>query len=93
MSEKHHDISPVRDASVDEGQISAEKQMRDIGADLYLEVRQYSREELESERKIVLRKIDWVIMPMVILLSQIPTVQHHAKTQPPDLHNLHDPIP
>jgi hypothetical protein len=65
MSEKHDAISPARDPSVEEGQIAAEKQMRDIGADLYLEVRQYSREELESERAIVLRKIDWVIMPMV----------------------------
>jgi hypothetical protein len=52
---------------VDEGNIAAEKQMRDIGADLYLEVRQYSREELDAERKIVLRKIDWIIMPMVTL--------------------------
>lgn len=65
MAEKQDDISPARDPSVDEGQIAAEKQMRDIGADLYLEVRQYSREELDAERKIVLRKIDWVIMPMV----------------------------
>jgi hypothetical protein len=66
MSEKQDVISPARDPSIEEGQIAAEKQMRDIGADLYLEVRQYSREELESERAIVLRKIDWVIMPMVI---------------------------
>jgi hypothetical protein len=65
MGEKEHDISPAREPSVDEGQFAAEKQMRDIGADLYLEVQQYSREELEAERKIVLRKIDWVIMPMV----------------------------
>jgi hypothetical protein len=65
MSEKKDEISPVRDPSVDEGHIAVEKQMRDIGADLYLEVRQYSREELDAERKIVLRKIDWVIMPMV----------------------------
>ena len=65
MAEKHHDIEPVRDARIDEGQVAAEKQMRDIGADLYLEVRQYSREELDAERKVVLRKIDWVIMPMV----------------------------
>lgn len=66
MAEKEqHDISPVRDPSVDEGQLAAEKQMRDIGAELYLEVRQYSREELDAERKVVLRKIDWVIMPMV----------------------------
>lgn len=65
MAEKQSDILPVRDASLDEGRIAAEKQMRDIGADLYLEVQQYSREELEAERKVVLRKIDWVIMPMV----------------------------
>lgn len=65
MTEKRHDISPVREPSIDEGQVAAEKQMRDIGADLYLEVRQYSREELLAERKAVLRKIDWVIMPMV----------------------------
>lgn len=71
MSEKKDRITPVDTASVDEGQVAAEKQMRDIGADLYLEVRQYSREELDAERKIVLRKIDWVIMPMVIIqLSQ-----------------------
>jgi hypothetical protein len=65
MAEKQLDISPVRDPSVDEGHTSAHKQMNDIGADLYLEVRQYSREELDAERKVVLRKIDWVIMPMV----------------------------
>jgi hypothetical protein len=65
MGEKEIDIAPEPSPSVDEGQMAAEKQMRDIGADLYLEVRQYSREELEAERKVVLRKIDWVIMPMV----------------------------
>jgi hypothetical protein len=69
MAEKQTDISPVREPSVEEGHVSAEKQMRDIGADLYLEVRQYSREELDAERKVVLRKIDWVIMPMVNLSS------------------------
>lgn len=63
MSEKENGIAPA--PSVDEGQLAAEKQMRDIGADLYLEVRQYTRAELDAERKIVLRKIDWVIMPMV----------------------------
>jgi len=61
--EKEPEIAPV--ASIDEDQMAAAKQMRDIGADLYLEVQQYSREELEAEAKIVLRKIDWVIMPMV----------------------------
>lgn len=63
MSEKEPEIMPT--PSVDEGQLAAEKQMRDIGAELYLEVRQYSREELDAERKKVLRKIDRVIMPMV----------------------------
>lgn len=67
MTEKQHDISPAREPSIHEGQLAAEKQMRDIGADLYLEVRQYSREELDAERKVVLRKIDWVIMPMVLV--------------------------
>lgn len=67
--EKATEIVPVRSPSIDEGQMAAEKQMRDIGADLYLEVRQYSREELDAERKIVLRKIDWVIMPIVRLQS------------------------
>lgn len=65
MPEKKDVITTARDPSVDEGHMAAEKQMRDIGADLYLEVRQYSREELDAERKIVLRKIDWIIMPMV----------------------------
>jgi hypothetical protein len=65
MTEKRPDISPVRNPSINEGHLAVEKQMRDIGADLYLEVQQYSREELEAERIIVLRKIDWVIMPMV----------------------------
>lgn len=62
-AEKEHGIAPVM--STHEGEIAAEKRMRDIGAELYLEVQQYSREELDAERKIVLRKIDWVIMPMV----------------------------
>jgi len=65
--DKKEGISPIATSpSIDEGQIAAEKQMRDIGAELYLEVRQYTRAELDEERKIVLRKIDWVIMPMVI---------------------------
>ena len=64
MGEKE-DVSPVAAPSINEGETEIEKQMRDIGADLYLEVQQYSREELDAERKTVLRKIDWVIMPMV----------------------------
>jgi hypothetical protein len=68
MAEKQ-DIERARDASLDEGQVAAEKQMRDIGAQLYLEVQQFSREELEAERRVVLRKIDWVIMPMVSIFN------------------------
>jgi hypothetical protein len=30
-----------------------------------IDVQQYTKEELDAERKIVLRKIDWVIMPIV----------------------------
>ncbi|KAF2729822.1 allantoin permease [Polyplosphaeria fusca] len=73
MGEKDMEIAPA--PSVDDGtaeaQLAAEKQMRDIGAELYLEVQQYSREELESERKVVLRKIDWVIMPMICITYTI----------------------
>jgi hypothetical protein len=43
----------------------AKLNLKDVGADLYLEVQDYSDEELEAERKTVLRKIDWVIMPLV----------------------------
>ncbi|KAH5582008.1 hypothetical protein HBI24_120460 [Parastagonospora nodorum] len=91
MSEKKDEVSPVRDLSVDEGHIVAEKQMRDIGADLYLEVRQYSREELEAERKIVLRKIDWIIMPMICItytiqfLDKLSLNYANAYTLTPDL--------
>lgn len=65
MTDKEKDPEIAPTPSVDEGQLAMEKQMRDIGAELYLEVRQYSRDELDAERKVVLRKIDWVIMPMV----------------------------
>ncbi|KAF2823129.1 allantoin permease [Ophiobolus disseminans] len=91
MSEKHHDISPARDPSIEEGHMAAEKQMKDIGADLYLEVRQYSREELDAERKVVLRKIDWVIMPMICMtymiqfLDKLSLNYANAYTLTPDL--------
>ncbi|KAF1969488.1 allantoin permease [Bimuria novae-zelandiae CBS 107.79] len=67
--EKEIGVAPA--PSVDEGQLAAVKQMRDIGTELYLEVQQYSREELDAERKIVLRKIDWVIMPMICITYTI----------------------
>jgi hypothetical protein len=65
MTEKNDDVSPIAPSSIDEGQVAVEKQMRDIGADLYLEVQQHTREELEAERKVVLRKLDMVLMPVV----------------------------
>ncbi|KAF1915901.1 major facilitator superfamily domain-containing protein [Ampelomyces quisqualis] len=91
MSEKQDHISPARDPSVDEGNMAAEKQMRDIGADLYLEVRQYSREELDAERRVVLRKIDWIIMPMICItytiqfLDKLSLNYANAYTLTPDL--------
>ncbi|KAF2803334.1 allantoin permease [Mytilinidion resinicola] len=70
LEEKTGGVSQVP-PSILEGQTATEKQMRDIGADLYLEVQQYSREELEAERKVVLRKIDWVIMPIICVTYTI----------------------
>lgn len=40
-------------------------EVRDIGADLYVEADQLSTEELESEGAKVLRILDWRIMPIV----------------------------
>jgi MFS family permease len=74
MKEKE-DVSPAPAPSINEGQMEAEKQMRDIGADLYLEVQQYSREELDAESKAVLRKIDWVIMPLVRTRHCLPGIE------------------
>ncbi|KAF1848617.1 allantoin permease [Cucurbitaria berberidis CBS 394.84] len=91
MAEKQKDISSLREPSIDEGQLAAEKEMRDIGADLYHEVRQYSREELDAERKVVLRKIDWVIMPMICItytiqfLDKLSLNYANAYTLTPDL--------
>lgn len=41
------------------------REIRDIGADLYVEADQLSTEELESEGAKVLRILDWRIMPIV----------------------------
>jgi MFS family permease len=72
MVEKETEIEPAAASpSINEAQLAAEKQMRDIGAELYLEVQQYTREELDAERKLVLRKIDWVIMPMICITYTI----------------------
>ena len=77
-TEKKQEIAPAREESTDEERSAAEKQMRDLGAELYLEVQQYSREELEAERKVVLRKIDWIIMPMVSLLHSFSFLLHFS---------------
>ncbi|KAF2758932.1 allantoin permease [Pseudovirgaria hyperparasitica] len=45
--------------------------MRDIDADLYLEVGQYDLEELERERVVVLKKLDWIIMPIICFTYMI----------------------
>ncbi|KAJ9645776.1 hypothetical protein H2201_003642 [Coniosporium apollinis] len=50
---------------------AVEKQMRDIGADLYLEVQQYSAAELSSERAVVKRKLDLIIMPIICMTYTI----------------------
>ena len=38
--------------------------LRDVAADLFLEVGQYSPEELHSERAAVRKKLDLIIMPL-----------------------------
>lgn len=58
-----------KDAKVEQPP-SAEKdvslgEVRDIGADLYIEADQLSTEELEREGAAVLRILDWRIMPIV----------------------------
>lgn len=78
--------SPTEDGFV-------EKQMRDIGADLYFEIQQYSQEELDAERKTVLKKIDWVIMPIVCPVQPCPTLKGRCMLIVADMHNLHNPVP
>lgn len=43
----------------------------DIGAQLFQEVQQYSPEELAAERKKVLRKIDFYMLPVVCSKSHL----------------------
>lgn len=52
---------PAAEKDIDLGDI------RDIGADLYVEADQLSAEEMESEGAKVLRILDWRIMPIVSL--------------------------
>lgn len=62
-------IMETKDAKVNE-QPAVEKhvdlsEVRDIGADLYVEAEQLSTEELERDGTKVLRILDWRIMPIV----------------------------
>lgn len=70
IEKKSPDPVSAPDSDVAEGSLEAavaDQHMQDIGAELYLEVQQYSKEELEAERKKVLKKIDRVILPIVSL--------------------------
>jgi len=84
MAEEKRDLEKVTSRpSIVQGSLhhvpsATEKQIRDIGAELYQEIDQYDPAELEAERAIVRRKLDWVIMPIVCLsilqLHDVPTV-------------------
>lgn len=68
IEKKTPDPVSAPESDIAEGSLEAAvagQQMQDIGAELYLEVQQYSKEELEAERKKVLKKIDRVILPIV----------------------------
>ncbi|KAK5109880.1 hypothetical protein LTR62_006487 [Meristemomyces frigidus] len=66
--------------------------LRDVAADLYLEINQYSPEELAAERKIVRRKLDRIIMPIICItyclqfLDKLSLNYAAAYTFIPDLH-------
>lgn len=44
--------------------------IRDVAADLFLEARQWSPEELQSERDLVRKKLDCIIMPMLVTVPR-----------------------
>jgi hypothetical protein len=48
------------------GANAKEEGIRDVAANLFLESKEYTVEELQSERDIVRRRLDWVIMPMSV---------------------------
>lgn len=94
VEKKIADPVSVPESDVAEGSLEAavfdQRMQEDIGAQLYLEVQQYSKEELEAERKKVLRKIDRVILPIVS--SQFPHNFLIANGWRLDLHYLHPPV-
>lgn len=63
-------ISPASD-DLDVEATKEANGLRDVAADLFLEINQYSPEELAAERKIVKRKLDMIIMPMRVGLGLI----------------------
>ncbi len=73
MGADEEKIAPVTapENAVEGIQVIEKAHVHDIGASLYLEVQQYSPEELEIESKKVLRLLDWYIMPMVRNLCQL----------------------
>ncbi|KAK3676950.1 hypothetical protein LTR78_003155 [Recurvomyces mirabilis] len=66
--------------------------LRDVAADLFLEINQYSPEELAAERKIVKRKLDMIIMPIICItyclqfLDKLSLNYAAAYSFIPDLH-------
>lgn len=67
----------------------------DIGAQLFAEVENYSQEELEAEKDIVRRKIDWHIMPIVrhiIEAEAAMTRDELILTVFQDLLHIYDPV-
>ncbi|EMC93750.1 hypothetical protein BAUCODRAFT_567318 [Baudoinia panamericana UAMH 10762] len=60
--------SPVAETTIEAKEAEG---LRDVAADLYLETRQYSRQELEAERAVVRKKLDRIIMPMQVLPNHI----------------------
>ncbi|KAK5685401.1 hypothetical protein LTS10_003479 [Elasticomyces elasticus] len=68
--EKNMDIksSSPTDSPDPEADISASKEhdgIRDVNADLFHEIGEYSHEELEAERVTVRKKLDMIIMPLI----------------------------
>lgn len=61
------EVDPITDDPRQANEKRAEqyKGLRDVGADLFMEIQQYSAQDLQSERELVRRKIAWVIMPVI----------------------------
>ncbi|KAK5134215.1 hypothetical protein LTR08_006875 [Meristemomyces frigidus] len=62
-----HGVGTPDSAEVDETLAQEKKGIRDVATDLFLEIQNYSPEELQSERAVVRRKLDMVIMPIICI--------------------------